>query len=269
MRKINWRKQIDLVLLGATAVLSIGISFLDFFGLMDGISWLNIDISTITLLLVGMVALFLAIERRNFLEGVEERLISGIGELLEKGDKNAQHVIDSLNGVAIRKFDNLSDAMIYVNQRLSSAKTSVDDTTFNPVRSPEWDLPHYRTQTREYYARAAKKSSKIAYREIYIFNRQSHIDNLKHHLEIDEPGYSCAYFPEKPKMSLLQFIIFDGEEIALISDQFSTLLAIRHPQIVSLFKEYYETLWKEAIIIKEGARIYKDVVSRITDEYDR
>ena len=59
MKKANWRKQIDLYLLGATAVLSIVISFLDFFGLLEKIPWLNLDISTLSLLLLGTVALFL------------------------------------------------------------------------------------------------------------------------------------------------------------------------------------------------------------------
>ena len=45
-----------------------------------------------------------------------------------------------------------------------------------------------------------------------------------------------------------------------LSDQLQARLAIRHPHIVRLFSEYYETIWKNATPIKIGAMIEDEVV---------
>jgi hypothetical protein len=58
-------------------------------------------------------------------------------------------------------------------------------------------------------------------------------------------------------------MIIDGEEVFILSDQLQSKLAIRHPHIVRLFSEYYETIWKSATPIKIGAMIEEQVVEWI------
>ncbi len=265
MKKANWRKQIDLYLLGATAVLSIVISFLDFFGLLEKIPWLNLDISTLSLLLLGTVALFLAIERRNFLEGIEEELNSGMNAILTKSEENTRHIIDSLSGVAVRRFDKLYDGIAYSTQRLSEAKISVDDTSVSPIVGLDGHLPQNVKKSVEYRNKTALVAQKIPYREIFLFNRptSTRYEKLRMRLDENAPGYSCAYYANPPEMPLLQFMIVDGEEVIFISDQYKTSLAIRHPIVVQLFKEYYEEIWKNATIIKLSTKINQNVVDKI------
>lgn len=265
MNKTIWRKQIDLFLLGITAILSIVISFLDFFGLLEKITWLDLDISTLILLLLGTVALFLAVERRNFLEGIEEDINLGMKSILLKGEENTHHIIEALSGVAVRRFDNLYDGLTYATQRISQAKLSIDDTSVSPVVGFAGHLPQNVKKANDHWGKTSLVAQKLPYREIFLFNRPTNTryEKLKARLEENAPGYSCAYYPIAPEAPLFQFMIIDGEEVVFLSDQFSTTLAIRHPAIVQLFKEYYEEMWKSATPIKISTKINQEVVDQI------
>jgi len=58
-------------------------------------------------------------------------------------------------------------------------------------------------------------------------------------------------------------MIIDRTEVIVLSDQFETKFALKHPHIVKLFVEYYEEIWRNAVPIKIKAETRKDVVDLI------
>ena len=67
-------ERLEQIALLATASLSVLVTLADFLGLLDSVEWLSRRIPTLVLLLVGVVAGYLALERRSKLEKIDRRL---------------------------------------------------------------------------------------------------------------------------------------------------------------------------------------------------
>jgi len=176
--------------------------------------------------------------------------------------KSTESTIASLNGVEIKLFDSGTELLQYVNQRLKQAQNQIDDLSWSPIIGLKSDLNTSRKAYQEYEEHITKASSKIAYREVMVFNHPARIENLQRRIAENAPGYSCSYY-ETPIVPLLQFMIIDRQEVIVLSDQFQTKFALRHPHIVKLFQEYYEEIWRNSTPIKIKTEIKSDVVSKI------
>ena len=260
--KSKWLNNFDILLIGATAILSGAISLLDFLGLLDGIPWLANRIPTLTLLATGLVAGYLVLERRNQLEDMQADTDQRLEELSHLLSQSAVTIIDSLEGVELRKFETGNDLLSYINKRLLQARQRIDDLSWDPVVGLERGLETTQEIEAQHEKRVGRVSQRIPYREVFCFNRPGRVSKLKKRLEQDAPGYSCAYY-EETDVPLLQFMIIDDEEVFILSDQLQSKLAIQHPHIVRLFYEYYEAIWRNARSIKVGTMIEEDVVERI------
>jgi hypothetical protein len=260
--KSKWLNNFDVLLIGATAILSGTISLLDFLGFLDGIPWLAHRIPTLTLLATGLIAGYLVLERRNQLEDMQADTDQRLEELSQLLSQSTVTIIDSLEGVELRKFETGNDMLSYVNKRLLQARQRIDDLSWSPALGLEHSLEATQEIEAQYAERIGRVSQRIPYREVFCFNRPGRVSKLEKRLEQDAPGYSCAYY-EETEVPLLQFMIIDDEEVFILSDQLQSKLAIRHPYVVSMFSEYYEAIWNNATPIKVGTMIEKDVVERI------
>ena len=258
----TWRNRFELILLGATAVVSAGVSLLDFLGVLDELPWLADRVPTLTLLATGLVAGYLVLERRNQLEKMENKTAQRLTQLESAISEATTTVIDSLNGLELRKFDTNADAVNYVNKRLLQARHQIDDLSWSPALNFGHQLDQIVALDNTYAERVKNIATKIPYREIFIFNRPGRAEKLKRRVEENAPGYSCAYYSET-QIPPLQFMVIDKEEVIILSDQFPTRLAIRHPYLVKLFEEYYEEIWKCAVPIKIGKDVDKKVLDNI------
>lgn len=262
----TWRNHFDMILLGATALASFGISLLDFLGLLDELPWLADRIPTLTLLATGLVAGYLVLERRNQLDKMENETTERLTQLEAAISEATTTVIDSLDGLELRKFDTNADAVNYVNKRLLQARHQIDDLSWSPALNFGHQLDQIVALDNTYAERVKNIATKIPYREIFIFNRPGRIDKLKRRVEENAPGYSCAYFSET-QIPPLQFMVIDKDEVIILSDQFPSRLAVRHPYLVKLFEEYYEEIWKNAVPIKVGKNIDKKELDNILSQF--
>lgn len=258
----KWLNSFEIILLSITVILSGLVSILDFLGVLDSVSWLAGRIPTLTLLVIGLMAGYLIIERKSHLEKMNRELGNSIENLSYELRKSTESTIASLNGVEIKLFDSGTELLQYVNQRLKQAQNQIDDLSWSPIIGLKSDLNTSRKAYQEYEEHITKASSKIAYREVMVFNHPARIENLQRRIAENAPGYSCSYY-ETPIVPLLQFMIIDRQEVIVLSDQFQTKFALRHPHIVKLFQEYYEEIWRNSTPIKIKTEIKSDVVSKI------
>lgn len=258
----DWRNRFEILLLGAIAVLSAVVAIFDFLGVLDGIPWLASRIPTLILLVVGLSAGYLVLERRNQLERMQRDYRQNTEKLTQAISQSTRTIIESLGGFEFKQFESGTELMKYINKRLLQARRQVDDLSWSYVVGLGRDLNIVQEINTEYTKRIARVSEKIPYREIFIFNRKDRIEKLKKRLEENLPGYSCAYY-ENTAVPLLQFMIIDGEEVIVLSDMLESKFAIRHPHLVKLFVEYYEEIWKRATQIKMGTTVNQDVIESI------
>jgi len=261
-KESKWFNNFETLLLSATVILSGLVSLLDFLGVLDSIPWLAKRIPVLTLLVIGLVAGYLILERKGQLEKMHNNLNSRMNVLEQSVHHSATTIIASLKGVELTPFESGIDLLRYVNRRLQSVQSQVDDLSWSPIVGLGRELSSTRKANQEYADRIAKISNKISYREVMIFNRPDRIEKLKQRIAKNSPGYSCSYY-ETSNVPLLQFMIIDRTEVIVLSDQFQTQFALKHPHIVKLFIEYYEEVWKHAIPIKIGKEIKSEIVDNI------
>jgi hypothetical protein len=225
---------------------------------LDGIPWLSERIPTIGLLTLGLLAGYILLERRTELQEINQKIHS----LSENTRTSAQHIIQSLNGVEVQSFQDMQSCLQYVNRRLRMAKLQIDDLSWTPLSSGRGDLQPVMAENLQYSERINFIAGKIPYREVFAFNKPSRKDKLFERLKENVPGYSCAYYSEVISAPLLQFMIIDREEVIILTGSYS-YLAFNHPKLVQLFIEYYEDIWRLAVILKYGKNIYWDEVEKV------
>jgi len=258
----KWLNNFEIILLSATVILSGLISLLDFLGVLDTITWLAGRVPALTLLVIGLMAGYLILERKSQLEKMNSDLNNRLANLEQSLQNAITTTITSLDGVEFRPFESGTELLRYVIQRLKQAQSQVDDLSWSPVISLKSALSSTQQVYQEYEEQISKISNRVAYREVIVFNEPARIENLKRRIAENSPGYSCAYY-EAPNVPVLQFMIIDRTEVIVLSDQFETKFALKHPHIVKLFVEYYEEIWRNAVPIKIKAETRKDVVDLI------
>ena len=86
--------------------------------------------------------------------------------------------------------------------------------------------------------------------------------NVERRIEENSPGYSCAYY-QITEIPLIQFMLIDNEEMIILSDQFPYNYAIRHPDLLKLYSDYYEEVWTKATPLKLGPTIMHEEVEKV------
>ena len=257
----SWVRRIDLILLALMALLSVVVSTADFLGVLDGVPWLAGRIPTLTLLVAGIVAAYLVVERRTQLGKIESTSKFHFEQLQDAIAHSTSTVIDSLNGVELRSFTSGNELMQYVNKRLLQARDRVLDVSWSSAVGMGSGLNIVQQVNAEYERRMEATATRIPYREVFMFNRPGRKEKLRRLLDRDLAGYSCAYYKES-NIPLMQFMIVD-DEVIILSDQLPSKLAIRHPHIVRLFVEYYDDIWDASTKIKDEFGVHVDEVEKV------
>lgn len=262
----SWLNQFELLLLGATAIISGLVSLLDFLGVLDGTPWLSDRIPTLTLLAVGLVAAYLVIERRNQLEQMQQESSQGFKELEKTILNSTSTIIDSLAGIEFKKFETGNELMNYINKRVIEAHSKVDDLSWSPAVSLRYGLDITKQVNQKYEERVSKAAKKIVYREVFMFNRPGRAEKLKNRIEEGLPGYSCSYYPVT-EVPLLQFMLIDEEEVIILSDQYPFNFALRHQHIVRLFAAYFNDIWQKSTPLKLGTTLMHEEINRVLSSH--
>jgi len=260
----SWINHFEIWILGATALIAIFITLLDFVGALDSIPWLRDRIPVLVLLFVGLIATYIVLERRNQLQTMHQDLLDKTENILKVQTSSTESIINALQGVKVKNFESDAACLEYINMRVAQAKRQVDDISWSAEEKITPGLDRTKPLDNEYREVLSRLTQKIPFREIFIFHDKSErIQKLRNRVSDNWPGYSCVYF-EDTEIPLFQFMIIDQEEVIILSALPNVRnLSIRHPDIVRLFVEYYELLWQNGRKLKIGKTIYWKEVEKI------
>jgi len=176
---------------------------------------------------------------------------------------------DELPAINVRSLPGVVEVYDYVAERIAVATKSVDDITWGSRK-------HYRsTVEQEAYerytegVRVATARKDLVYREISTLSNESYLRRAV--ALLGAYGYHLAYYDTTTcTVPLMSFMILDREEVILafyrsehVSVGSEMYLAITEPLLVALFSDYFDTLWRTAIILKEGPQTYKNQLQAI------
>lgn len=250
---------LDNIILATVAIIGLLLSVFDLFG------WFNLDntrISVLILFLLSMISLYMTRERRNSLEEIQKDIA-----LLKE---QPAEIISALDGVRVRTFKNAFELLEYTTQRVieltqDSQKHWIDDTSWGIELGYEAQLPKNQEISLKHREIMRAFGESNTYRDIFIFTSPSKFEKINQRLELS--GYSCAYYREKPDVLPINFLIIDDKEVILLADNFDGNMAVQHPEIVRMFKIYYEKLWDKAITIKDSHGIREEVLAKVNKDF--
>lgn len=271
--KKTWRYYVESILLTCLAGLGIVISILDYFDWFGNDAWISVErVPNLILLLLGAVALYIVVERRNFMEENFATTVEKLSKIETKQNSIPQEIIKALDGVEVQTFATPFDLLEYATKRVReivvNADQWIDDTSWGVELGHEAQLPKNTRISKEHRQQMRMFSKEHTHREIFMFNRPHQRESLKVRLENkDLCGYSCAYYEDTSNMLLLKFMIINDDEVILLADTFDGNMSIKHPEIVKMFKIYYQHLWDQATIIKDANGVRQDVVDHLIKEF--
>ncbi len=260
-------EKIEKLAMGATAVLSVAISLLDLLGVLDAIPWLAGRTSALTLLVVGFLAGYLVLERRSKLDKIERLVTEGI-----------ERTIVSLKGVEVRSFTDPQEVYEYVHKRMWQAQKSIDDLTWGRSitgsRTPSQEEAH-----KKYFEAITKICSRknIRYREVMTFPSIRRLERAETLIAQNLYGYHLRYYdiPHQQMPPLMLFMVIDSAEVIVafyrspyLPPEGELHFAVKHPDIVSLFQDYYDAIWHGAKVIKDADRVEHGVLREIRQKLE-
>jgi hypothetical protein len=222
----------------------------------------------LVLLLLGALALYIVLERRNTLEDIT----SNLDMLTGMTEGSVSTIVQSLDGVEIQTFPSAIECLAYANRKVKRAKLCIDDLSWTPDRELGSGLDKKREISIEHWDLMGKVAEKLSYREVFVFTPPSwnkdidvrrRYEKFEKRITENKPGYSCAFYEAYPQIPLPQFMIIDNQEVIFLTDTYPTYFAVKHPAIVRYFKQYYEDIWKKAVKIKVERIVYQEVVDQI------
>jgi hypothetical protein len=265
------REKIEHVVFLAIAALSILIPIADWIGALDRVPFIADKLGTCTLLMVGLIAMYLISERRQKLDRIERLLEAGTSNIEQLIEATTRDVIRSLSGVRVRRFEQNEELYDYVTQRLKQARKSVDDLTWGITE--EERTPAAKAALDRYVATmiaTIQGKKRLIYREVMSFAPVGHVERARGMLNLNLWNYSLRYYDGEISTPVLAFIIIDGEEVIISSYRAPYLpsaheirLATTHPDIVALFRDYYDTIWVGAQVLKDAATSFPEKLAAI------
>lgn len=172
-----------------------------------------------------------------------------------------------------KRFEKISDFYEYVKQRLEQAESQVDDITWGTAETEVFSDADKRARD-EYIDSIARicQRKNVVYREVMGFPPAERIDRAEKMLDKNIYNYHLRYHEYDQKMTppLLSFIIIDGKELILglyrspyLSPEGEVRLANTDPEILALFKDYFNTIWHSGKIIKEREQVNRSELREI------
>jgi hypothetical protein len=239
------------------------------FSLAVSIWLIRIGQDTILSLLVG-----LALAAITQLFDLQARMVASLGEVKSMVADGPERVIQSLDGVDVQQFAGSEELLRYVIKRMREARKTIDDLTMGMAKPPITETAQKAYE--RYLDTIAYVCSKrsIAYRDVTTFPPRSHLERAEFILSKNLYGYRLRYYEytQEDLPPRLQFMVIDSEEVIFAYYRAPYLpidgeirLAVRHPRIVALFKDYYEAIWQGAKVLKEGDRVEVDVLQELKE----
>ena len=261
----NERFQPDQIAIKLTAYLSILISILDWSGLLENVRFLSNKIPTMTLLVLGLTTIVL-IKRETKLDKIEKIV-----------EFSMTKVINSLNGVQVKTFADSTEFLDYVTNRINETDKTIDDVSWGS------GMPKLTSSEEKSFVRYTQAISNICrkgkrYREVMSFNSHTHIVRAEELFAKNLPCYNLKYysFDRSTTPPLIQFLVIDSEEVIfafyrwpILDAENEVRLSIKHPDIVRLFQDYFETIWQGAKPLKLGGDVQVNILKELKEKINK
>lgn len=251
----------DYIALLAVAGIAIIISILDLLGLLEHFEWFTRKTPRLTLLLLSALAAFIVYQDKN--------KINKLSDQIQSAEENIITQMGQVQGVQVLRFKNITEVYNYIAGKISSAEETVDDITWGSRKE-------YRTQDEKIayqnylnvMAQSCQKQQ-ITYREISSLANEHYFkraENLLKYYNYRLGYHDISHFT----VPLMSFIIIDSKEVMMgfyrvptLSPEGEVYLSIKNPVILSLYRDYFETLWASSIKLKEGDEIDTSAIGSI------
>jgi hypothetical protein len=220
-----------------------------------------------TLALVALLATSEIVERQHRLSKLESLVQKEKSNLqahneavLESLDDSSNRIIHALKGARVKSFSTVTDFAAYFSRRVRDAERVLD--TYLQTRGPRSRDPEWKNAS-DKIQRAADhvcRDPDVDWREIVVFSTEEIFEQMRKRIE-EARNYSIAYFdkPTEVQAPHIAFAIVD-EEVFLMGA--GSLLTTEQPDIVTFFRDYHETMWKQAEekdrLLRVGSRVYQD-----------
>jgi hypothetical protein len=260
VRKANALTIIVVALIGGV------ISILDLTGTLDDVPWLKDRIAVLTLLVVGVVSIYL-ISEQAVASQTQEAILRSI-----------RRSIASSSAIEVRTFDGRAAFWRYAAERIKSSERTIDDLTWGPApptamtADDKLAYQEYRAAIAQATTGTGKNKTKV-FREVMSFPNEVRIGRARPLMDDSRyPNYHLRYYDynHNGSPSLLQYYIFDNWEV-LISSRSQAgaaldncFMTFKNKQLATIMSHYFEVIWRDAIDVRSGvlAEIEKDIRRR-------
>ena len=257
------KEKVEQIVIIVAATVGIFISLADMFGLFE-YPPLTQRIPHITLLVSGLIVLYLVTETRGKISNIEKEVVEGEKRI----------IASVLEGVEVLELRNSAEVFDYYRKRIAQAKKCVDDLTWGhfPPHRNRTEQRAFENYMNEILNVTAEGEGNIVYREVMTFPYWKRIERAEAMIARNLPRYHLRYYdvPATGMPPLMQFFLIDCEEVILafyhspdVNFPEEVHLSVKHPLIVKLFQGYYEKIWHSAKILKEYGYINKSELKRI------
>ncbi len=199
----------------------------------------NIDpFSAAILGLLCLLATSEMVEGRKRLEKIQETL-----------DKEISRIAPMLSGVSVKRFSDSESGLNYLCEKINNASVSIDYASIDSQS---------RTSAGKMLGKLSESQvnviSKGEVRFRYLFqSREGRTKGIQSLLKVAKATgkfFSASLPHNKDEFPILSFVIFDNVELFTRSPynlgDDEIYLSIQHPDIVSLFLQWYNQLWNIA-----------------------
>lgn len=245
-------RRLDMLVLVVIALMSAALSILHFFALVEA-HWFTERVPLFTLILLAFLSIHLlysAVADEDFRHSILASLHSIAGQQSAKTDSTVYADTAALEGQLAR--------------RILEARRSVCDLTWKKRISEGFSATD-RQLVHGYMDKAiSEASSRITYREVFVFSDQRRLEKLERRLSENKDGYSCRYYREDPAIPRIQFVLIDDEEVFFFATGAGAPLASFHSRaLCSVLRSYFDSIWEHARIIKDGPRINEKELTQL------
>ena len=193
------------------------------------------QLPTITLGLVALLATSEIVEKSRNFDSIENLTSDGINRIL-----------DNLGSASVTAFHVAEEGFAYMGKCIESTTSEIQHAAFAPP-IPRWPKE---SRTYEHAIETCLKSSKVRYRYLTdLSNRDARHERVCRLLS--DPTITTYFVKSLPSLPKtfpgFSFMVFDKTEVVVYYPYFrgelETVLAIRHPEIVASYMEYFRRLW--------------------------
>ena len=175
-------------------------------------------------------------------------------------DDSSSRIIHALKGARVKSFSTVTEFAAYFSRRVKEAERVLD--TYLQTRGPRNRDPEWKNASDEIQRASDEvcRDPDVDWRDIVAFSTDDIFEQMRMRIR-EAKNYSIAYFnkPTDVQAPHVAFAVVDNEVFLMGT---GTLLATEQPEIVAFFRDYHDTMWKQAEdeerLLRVGARVYTD-----------